>query len=172
MAGGLIAVVENRTGVTVRRCFASGRVTSGWSQAGGLMAIAKLATLTDSMEFTLEHSVAWNPAVLTQSLSGNWSSGGIIGVSNVTNRLSGNYRRPDMEFYDRPGWDLFDQADVSPTAPLEGYDASLYYYPYHGKAAPSGATLSSVARSLGWPESVWDLSGDVPAFQPLSQRPR
>ena len=36
---------------------------------------------------------------------------------------------------------------------------------YHGKAAAADATLSSVAKSLGWDETVWDLSKDLPALK-------
>ena len=37
--------------------------------------------------------------------------------------------------------------------------------PYHGKAAPAGATCSDVAKSLNWPEDVWDLSGEMPKLK-------
>ena len=36
---------------------------------------------------------------------------------------------------------------------------------YHGKAAEAGATISSVAASIGWDENVWDLSGDMPVLK-------
>jgi hypothetical protein len=40
-----------------------------------------------------------------------------------------------------------------------------YFYPYHGKAAAAGATVSSVAKQLKWDETVWDLSGDLPVLK-------
>ena len=36
---------------------------------------------------------------------------------------------------------------------------------YHGKAAAAGKTASAVAKELGWDETIWDLSGDVPALK-------
>lgn len=166
MAGGLIGVVENVNDVTVRRCFASGNVSSEQRQVGGLLAIAKSKTLTEVINFTLENCIAWNKSVTSQpTAADNWSSGGIIGVSNIYNTLTDNYRRSDMEFVDQGEWVLFDQENVSTSAPLSGYNASLNKYPYHGKAAPEGATLSSVAESLGWSTDVWDLSGDVPVLK-------
>ena len=74
----------------------------------------------------------------------------------------------------RPTWSsstnpLFDQSKSSPESPLvqiaESPGSTNYNYPYHGKAAPKGATVSDVARSLGWDEGIWDLSGDFPFFK-------
>ena len=39
---------------------------------------------------------------------------------------------------------------------------------YHGKAAAAGATVSSVAKTLGWSETVWDLSGTLPVLKQYS----
>ena len=36
---------------------------------------------------------------------------------------------------------------------------------YHGKAAAAGKTASAVAKELGWDETIWDLSKDVPALK-------
>ena len=43
--------------------------------------------------------------------------------------------------------------------------AYQHAYPYHGKEAPAGATVSSLAKQLKWDETVWDLSGDLPALK-------
>lgn len=40
-----------------------------------------------------------------------------------------------------------------------------YIYPYHGKAAETTATASSLAQSLGWSTDVWDLSGSEPKLK-------
>lgn len=42
---------------------------------------------------------------------------------------------------------------------------TLYDYPYHGKAAAAGATLTQVAQGLGWSADVWDFSGAVPTLK-------
>lgn len=168
MAGGLIGVIENQTGITIRRCFASGDVKSAYSVCGGLIAFAKSSTLTDDIGFTLEKSIAWNKVITCPTGSPTtWSSGAIIAVSNVYNTLTDNYRRPDMDFNDASDVSplLFDSPNVSASAPLKDALKVTYYYPYHGLAAPAGATISSVAKSLGWPEDVWDLSGAQPKLK-------
>lgn len=120
-AGGLIGVIENVTDVTVRRCLASGNVISEQRQVGGLMAIAKMKSLTDAMNFILEKNIAWNASVTSHPTSAtNWSSGGIIGVTNIGNTLTKNFRRPGMHFLDQGEWVLFDQSDVSPGALFRG----------------------------------------------------
>ncbi len=168
MAGGLIGVIENKTGITVRRCYASGDIKSEYSVNGGLIAFAKSSTLTDDINFTLEQSIAWNKTITCPTgAPTTWSSGAVIAVSNVYNTLTDNYRRPDMEFADgsevTPS--IFDSPNVSAAAPLKDALKVTYYYPYHGLAAPAGSTISSVAKSLGWPEDVWDLSGDAPKLK-------
>ena len=96
-----------------------------------------------------------------------WSSGAVIAVSNVYNTLTDNYRRPDMDFSDgsEVSPSIFDSPNVSAAAPLKDALKVAYYYPYHGIAAPAGSTVSSIAKSLSWPEDVWDLSGDMPKLK-------
>ena len=61
---------------------------------------------------------------------------------------------------------LYDQENSDADTPLDfkGFSGT-YYCPYNGKAAAQDATISSVARQLGWDESVWDLSGDTPVLR-------
>jgi hypothetical protein len=47
--------------------------------------------------------------------------------------------------------------------------SAKWFSPYHGKAAPAGSTVSSVARTLGWSETVWDLSGAVPVLNNINE---
>lgn len=166
MAGGLIGVIENKTGITIRRCYASGDIKSEYSVLGGLVAFAKSGTLTDNINFTLESSIAWNKVISCPTgAPTTWSSGAVIGVSNVYNTLTNNYRRPDMNFSDGSAFALFDSPNVSASAPLKDAEKVQYYYPYHGLAAPAGSTISSVAKTLGWPTDIWDLSGDAPKLK-------
>ena len=73
---------------------------------------------------------------------------------------------------------LFDQDDVSSSASLMNKlgehitdtgavsgQPHFPKYPYHGKAAAAGKTISQLAADLGWSTDVWDLSGDVPALK-------
>ena len=59
----------------------------------------------------------------------------------------------------------YDQENASPSSPLYIAVAGPYNFPYHGKAAAAGATLSSVAKGLGWPSEIWDFSGDIPVHK-------
>ena len=166
MAGGLVGVIENKTGITIRRCYASGDIKSEYSVVGGLVAFAKSGTLTDNINFILENSIAWNKVISCPTgAPTTWSSGAVIAVSNVYNTLTNNYRRPDMTFSDGSDFGLFDSPNVSASAPLKDAEKVTYYYPYHGIAAPAGSTISSVAKTLGWPTDIWDLSGDAPKLK-------
>lgn len=166
MAGGLVGVIENKTGITIRRCYASGDIKSEYSVVGGLVAFAKSGTLTDNINFILENSIAWNKVISCPTAAPTtWSSGAVIAVSNVYNTLTNNYRRPDMTFSDGSDYGLFDSPNVSASAPLKDAEKVTYYYPYHGIAAPAGSTISSVAKTLGWPTDIWDLSGDAPKLK-------
>jgi hypothetical protein len=73
-----------------------------------------------------------------------------------------------MEFSD-VAMKLVDHEDVEngrpPLPTYEGTTADKNQYAYHGKAAAADATISSVAKSLGWDETVWDLSGAVPVLK-------
>lgn len=166
MAGGLVGVIENKTGITIRRCYASGDIKSEYSVVGGLVAFAKSGTLTDNINFILENSIAWNKVISCPTgAPTTWCSGAVIAVSNVYNTLTNNYRRPDMTFSDGSDFGLFDSPNVSASAPLKDAEKVTYYYPYHGIAAPAGSTISSVAKTLGWPTDIWDLSGDAPKLK-------
>lgn len=168
MAGGLVGCLENNAKKSIiRRCFASGDVTSAYMQVGGLFAIVKDGTpQTNDIEVTVESCIAWNKVVSNEGAAeNNWSSGAIIGVSNIKNTLTNNYRRADMTFKDGSKDNtLCDHENTSPSSPLP-CDTPNNKYAYHGKAAAADATLSSVAKLLAWPETVWDLSGDTPKLK-------
>ena len=59
---------------------------------------------------------------------------------------------------------LKDNDNVSPTSPLVKPSQDLYHCPYNGKAAPAGATVSSLAADLGWSRTVWDFSSPLPVL--------
>ena len=62
---------------------------------------------------------------------------------------------------------IYDQDDSSPNSPLmvNAVAGANYNFPYHGKAAPAGKSLSEVAKGLGWSDSVWDFSGEIPVIK-------
>ncbi len=167
--GGLVGTVENKSGVVINRCFASGNVTNKHSALGGLVGICKSTNLNDAtLVNTVTNCIVWGERVRNDNAvdSNMWSSGAFIGASNSTNTLKNNWRRADMDFRDLYNETLFDCEDADASNPLtySGTHQSNFH-PYHGKAAPEDATISSVAKSIGWPEDVWDLSGDIPKLK-------
>lgn len=115
----------------------------------------------------VDKCIAWNEYVhaTNQDEDLHYSSGAIIGFTSIKNYLSDCYRRPNLDFEECATCAinvLGDQANSSPASPLAIAVKGEYIYPYHGKAAAAGATVSSIARSLGWSEEIWDFSGDLP----------
>lgn len=173
MNAGFIAILEKIKNCTVRRCYSSGDLSAMGANGptSGFIGMFKMASVPEDMNGTVEHCIAWNKKVETKTTNADtWSSGAIVGVSSNTNTMTDCYRRADMEYSETCGSDVYtlsDHENSSPSAPLP-YDASFhkgYKCPYHGKAAPAGATCSQVAQSLGWPTEVWDLTGDMPKLK-------
>ena len=101
-----------------------------------------------------------------------YSSGAIVAFGATHNTYADCYRRADLAFRDYcDPFKLFDQENSSPASPLviPKIEGASYYYPYHGKAAPAGATLTQVAQTIGWSSAIWDFSGDVPTIRPDAQ---
>ena len=134
--------------------------------------------------------IYWGSNIKTTTEGGersstHWSSGAVVGCSCFTNTLKGNYRKPGitLEVYRyAPLNELFDHADSDPSNPLvqpykygdtpvvlsetEGDTEDFKWFsPYHGKVAAADATVSSLAKSANWDETVWDLSGDKPMLK-------
>ena len=92
----------------------------------------------------------------------------IVGFTATQNYLVDCYRKADIEFSEceknaELGYVVTNQGNAGPGNPLV-CGSNRYDFAYHGLAAPADATISSVARSLGWSETVWDLSGSVPVL--------
>ena len=130
----------------------------------------------DNMPYnTVSGCIAWQEELKTNTYNGAtstnnyWSSGAILSGTSTHNILSNCWRRSDLDFRDYSGeLTLYDQNDASASTPLvvdnPKPETFKNYYPYHGKAAASGKTLSQVAKQIGWDETVWDLSGSVPVL--------
>ena len=127
--------------------------------------------------------IAWNDKIEATSTKNNYSSGAVVGYTNIYNTLEDCYYKPYLDFscpvYDANGtskiFDItpVDQPNASAESPLEvgtknDENCSYKYanaFPYHGKKAGDSETLSQVAERIGWDESVWDLSGDLPKLK-------
>lgn len=122
--------------------------------------------------------IAWNDKVeATATTTGNYSSGAVVGYTNIYNTLENCYYKSGLAFSCPVGDDIsitpVDQSDASASSKLTDgtkNDTSCGYiyanaFPYHGKKAGASETLSQVAKRIGWDESVWDLSGDLPKLK-------
>ena len=175
-AGGLAGDLPKNS--TIRNCFATGPV-SGVYAVGGLIGRAfgrqgSSNSLDADVNTTVENCIAFNASVKSITSGGenpasHYSGGAVVGCSSRPNTLKNCWRSPNMvfEFYSDASLNvLFDHADSSPSSPLaQPAGSAQWFSPYHGKAAAAGATASSVARTLGWSETVWDLSGSVPELR-------
>ncbi len=119
--------------------------------------------------------IAWQDAIKTRTylgaeLGGNdwYSAGAIVAFGSTHNTYADCYRKADLDFRDYADpFLLYDQENTSPDSPLvvKPVEGNTHNYPYHGKAAAAGATISQLAQSLGWSAEVWDFSGDIPKLK-------
>ena len=157
--GGIIGYASKP--VTITNCYAAGNVTSATAGTGGIAG-------TISAESTVSNCIAWNATIDCQRAANDkWAPGAVVGAASVAGNYSGCYRRADMNFIDAAGaMVLVDQEDVANGFPASpSYSEETTQAAYHGKAAAADATASSVAKSIGWDESIWDLSGDLPKLK-------
>jgi len=183
------------TGASViRNCYSTMNIVAG-RNAGGICASCSYGGTYPVLELNVTKDmvigcIAWNDKVeATSTTSGFYSSAPVVGFCNIYQYFQNCYRKADMEFkcpVDQLGEDgktvsqedafsitVLDQENSSPdlsmlTGTAEDEECPYTYahaYPYHGKAAQAGATVSSIARELKWNENVWDLSGDLPVLK-------
>ena len=141
--GGLVGTATDP--VKISNCFASGDINT-ITVAGGLLGRAGKAGCE------VKNSIAWNANITATT---NSLVGAIIGSMEKDGDYSNCYRRSDMVTTNSSSA-LADQENITTVSAAGAY---------HGKAAAAGATISSVAKQLGWDETIWDLSKDVPALK-------
>jgi len=127
--------------------------------------------------------LAWNTEIIATDMPESAAtSGAIIGFTSRYNTVSDCWRSPGFKYtlpnggfqedaqYNPGGMfnTFFDQNDFSESSPLPESetraDAVNYFRsPFNGK--PSSAAASLQAKSCGWDETIWDLSGDIPALK-------
>lgn len=160
--GGLIGY--DKVGATIECCYTAGDITSNKSGSAGLVGTM------DGTTSSVVKSIAWNKNIICNRANNTaWAPGAIVGaVTKNGGKYADCYRRADMVLADTAdnGMTLFDQENVEndyPAAPE--YSTETTQRAYHGKAAAADATASSVAKTLGWDEAIWDLSGALPALK-------
>lgn len=169
ISGGLIKAESE-----IRNCFSTAEVKGSFviaGIAGHCNLDAKNGNTTNDPKNVIEKCIAWNTAVhsTVEDENAHYSSGVIVGYTALMNYLTDCYRKADIVFTDCPAAAAYnlvtDQENASPSHPLVENWNGTYNFPYHGKAAPAEATISSVALSLGWDETIWDLSEDTPKLK-------
>ena len=175
IAGSLI-----KEGTSIINCFSTASVIAPRG-IGGIVGYANMDSgsgkgYTDNKpDYVIKGCIAWQEQLRTNTYNGAtstnnfWSSGAIVSGTSTHNYLSNCWRRANLDFRDYSGeFTLYDQEDASPSTPLVVVNPKpatfLNYYPYHGKAAGAGESLSDVARRIGWSETVWDFSGATPVL--------
>lgn len=151
-AGGLVGTTTNM--LTMSDCYASGDIYSATSGAAGIVGrVAKSSSITNC--------IAWNKNVsASRSAKNVYAPGAILGCAQENGTYKGCVRRYDMILTD-DFMTLSDQEDiVNAMPPLPSYSTDTHQQSYHGKAAAPGATLASVAKSLGWDESIWNFASN------------
>lgn len=141
--GGLVGTATSKISIT--NSIATGKVSTV-TVAGGI--IGRVA-LDDSK---VSKCIAWNPEVVATTSS---LVGAIIGSLEKSGDYSACVRKNDLTVTGS-SVALADQDDMTTVSAATAY---------HGKAAAAGKTASAVAKELGWDETIWDLSKDVPALK-------
>ena len=167
ICGGLI-----KDGSAIYNCYSASAVTAGFAIGGiaGHMNQDKGdAAATRMPGNVVEKCVAWNTFVRSNSFlegdKSHYSGGAVVGFTATHNFLTDCVRKPEFDFLDYSDlFVLYDQENASDEIPLVvvEVEGANYNFPYHGKAAAEGKTLSQVAQELGWSSEVWDFSGAYP----------
>lgn len=155
MFGGIIGCAQNSTNL-IQNCISLADIKC-CDMAGGI--IGELnhnnvdTTGDNDSDYTsiVQGCLAWNDAIVNTSASAQYGPGAIAGWCYAAG-FSKNFRRPGLTFTD--------DEDVEPSVTFK-------HRAFNGKAADAGKSASQVAREIGWDETIWDLSGEVPALKCL-----
>ena len=141
--GGIVGTATSK--ITITNCIATGNLKTN-TVAGGIIGRVGFA------DSKVSNCIAWNA-----DLTANTASlvGAVIGSLEKNGEYASCVRRADM-VVNGTSVAVADQDDITTVAAATAY---------HGKAAAADATASSVAKTLGWDEAIWDLSGALPALK-------
>lgn len=192
IGGGTVGDDDPAVPIRIANCYSIATVhgSFGIGGIGGYFCKAKATPKDVDPGNIIENCIAWNEEIKANANIGgsgtftpgdvsHYSCGAIVGYTAVRNTLRGCLRNPAMKYNEAIFFDysdafsLYNQEDVSPGSPLDpiAVAGANHNYPYHGKAAEAGKTLSEVAKGLGWSASVWDFSGELPTLKPRPSGP-
>ena len=154
MFGGIIGCAQNSTNL-IENCISLADIRCS-DMAGGI--IGELNHNQEEGPFgdnncdytsIVRGCIAWNEAIENTSATAKFGPGAIAGLCYSAG-FTNNYWRPGLPFTDH--------ADEEPGVVMD-------LHSFNGKAAAAGKTASQVAREIGWDETIWDLSGEIPALK-------
>ena len=163
-----------KAGSAMYNCYSLMEV-EGSFQVAGILGHANLdqkaANDTNEPGNHVEGCIAWNTSIAATPTDGgeHYSSGIIVGFTALKNFLVDCFHMAGINFQEGPknvelGYAAYDQQNAGPNSPLV-HGSNTYDFAYHGKTAATNATVSSLAKSLGWSETVWDLSDEFPVLK-------
>ena len=148
-------------GITIENCGVSAKLIGNDAAVAGILGQASSKELEK-----VTGCVVWCTEIKATSdaADGKYASGIVIGSANVSGpkTFSNCLYSPAIDFSDGryPDNVKKDMDDVNETE-FTG-DPRKYW---HGKAAATGTTAAAAAKSLGWDETIWDLSGTEPVLK-------
>ena len=155
-------------------CFSLMKVEGSFQYAGILGHAnldAKGNNTTNTPNNHVEGCIAWNESISSTAVDGaeHYSSGVIVGYTATQNFLVNCFRKAGIDFSESSknaelGYGVTNQGNAGPGAPLV-VGTNTYDFAYHGLPAAADATITSLARSLNWSESIWDFSTPIPTLK-------
>lgn len=164
-AGGIVGF--SYSNFTITNCYSTASIKAPYV-IGGILGIAGSFSQQTGKNVSVSNCVAWNTTIECSQAEQSYSSGAVTGYMDADLPAKDCYRRSDMSFTDtRTEWTLFDMENTSSTEEyaLANPNTANGHYPYHGKAAASDATVSSLAQTLGWDTEIWDFSAALPVLK-------
>ena len=139
---------------SVKNCYSTMTITTTGNGIGGIVGCFDSGSTTRSNDNTgtISGCIAWNTSIA----STNSCSGCVTGGSGKASSISNCYRNPSMI----TGFTVSEPTDNTSASANAGK-------PYHVLAAAADATVSSIAKTLGWSADIWDFTTDLPTLKNL-----
>ena len=148
-------------GVTIENCGLSSKIIGNDACVGGILGQASSSVLDK-----VTGCVVWCTDIKATSTAqdGKYASGIVIGSINTNGpkHFANCLYSPAVDFVDGryPDNTKKDTDDIISDA----FTGNVRTY-WHGKAAATGTSAAAAAKSLGWDETIWDLSGTEPVLK-------